>query len=236
MSAETQPKSPRVGPVGKGAGVLAAIALAIGATLNLEGGYVNDPVDPGGETNHGVTIGTARDFGFEGAMIDLKRDCDYSIEVPAEIAELLDEETLEEISGDEDGAEPCAAQIYFEEYIERPGYVPLFLIDDAVASEVFDTAINMGPRRPSRFFQRAINSNCGTRLAVDGRIGPLTTEAWMHCRYRLGPRVCVAMLDDLDRQQRAEYLRLIRRNPALARFRNGWLNHRIGNVDRERCQ
>ncbi|MBC7739137.1 MAG: peptidoglycan-binding protein, partial [Candidatus Saccharibacteria bacterium] len=25
-----------------------------------EGGYVNDPADPGGATNHGVTIGTMR--------------------------------------------------------------------------------------------------------------------------------------------------------------------------------
>ena len=230
-----QSAKPRMGPKTKGATVIGAIALAITATLGIEGGYVNDPVDPGGETNHGVTIGTARDFGYTGAMVDLKRECDYSIEVPAEIAETLDEETIAEISSDEDGAEPCAAQIYFEEYIKRPGYVPLFVIDPAVASEVFDTAINMGPSRPSRFLQRAINRQCGTRLAVDGRIGPQTVKAWADCRAYLGPAVCVAMLDDLDAQQEAEYYRLIRRNPALNRFRRGWINHRIGNVDRAMC-
>lgn len=34
------------------------ISLAI--TLPLEGGYVNDPKDPGGETNHGITMATFR--------------------------------------------------------------------------------------------------------------------------------------------------------------------------------
>ena len=34
-----------------------------------EGGYVNDPDDPGGETNFGVTIGTMRRLG-----LDLNRD------------------------------------------------------------------------------------------------------------------------------------------------------------------
>ena len=37
--------------------------------VRREGGYVNDPDDPGGATNHGVTIHTMRKLG-----IDLTRD------------------------------------------------------------------------------------------------------------------------------------------------------------------
>lgn len=36
--------------------------------MGHEGGYVNNPKDPGGETNWGVTIGTARANGYNGAM------------------------------------------------------------------------------------------------------------------------------------------------------------------------
>ena len=39
-----------------------------------EGGYVNHPNDPGGETNWGVTKAVARDFGYTGSMRDLPRD------------------------------------------------------------------------------------------------------------------------------------------------------------------
>lgn len=42
--------------------------------LGHEGGYVNHPNDPGGETNWGVTKAVARDFGYTGSMRDLPRD------------------------------------------------------------------------------------------------------------------------------------------------------------------
>lgn len=128
-----------------------------------------------------------------------------------------------------------AFAIYERQYIRAPGFLPLVEIDPVVAEEVIDTAVNMGPSRPSRFFQRAVNDLCGTRLTVDGRIGPVTVAAWRDCRANLGAPVCTAMLDHLDRQQRGEYDRLIRVNPRLRVFHRGWINHRIGNVDRGRC-
>jgi hypothetical protein len=44
------------------------------------------------------------------------------------------------------------------------------------------------------------------------------------------------MLDSLDRQQRAEYDRLVRVNGKLRVFYRGWINHRIGNVKRSECE
>lgn len=42
--------------------------------LGHEGGYVNDPDDPGGETNWGITIAVARTEGYGGSMRDLPID------------------------------------------------------------------------------------------------------------------------------------------------------------------
>lgn len=42
--------------------------------IGHEGGYVNNPDDPGGETMYGITLRTARANGYAGRMIDLKRD------------------------------------------------------------------------------------------------------------------------------------------------------------------
>ena len=39
--------------------------------LGHEGGYVNHPNDPGGETNWGITVAVARQSGYTGSMRDL---------------------------------------------------------------------------------------------------------------------------------------------------------------------
>jgi len=44
---------------------------AFAALLGNEGGYVNNPKDPGGETNFGITVAVARGYGYTGAMRDM---------------------------------------------------------------------------------------------------------------------------------------------------------------------
>lgn len=128
-----------------------------------------------------------------------------------------------------------AFAIYEREYIRKPGFVPLVEIDPAVAEEVIDTGVNMGPARPIRFFRQAVNEVCRTRLPITATMDAVTVQAWRDCRANLGRPGCVAVLDSLDRQQRAEYDRLVRVNPRLRVFHRGWINHRIGNVKRSRC-
>lgn len=182
----------------------AALALILGVVA-IEGGYVNDPRDPGGETNKGITKKVAVENGYVGPMRTIPDEVVHSI--------------------------------YFDRYLVAPGYEPLIAIDAAVTEELFDTTVNMGPARPGRWFQRSINAQCGTRLAVDGRVGPATVRAFTACQRQLGAAaLCVATLDRLDGEQRAEYDRLVRVNPVLKRFHRGWVAHRIGNVDRAKCR
>jgi Putative secretion activating protein len=54
---------------------------------NIEGGYSNDPIDLGGETNHGITVGLAHayrksltdGFGWDGTMENLTQPMAYFI-------------------------------------------------------------------------------------------------------------------------------------------------------------
>lgn len=48
--------------------------VAINRLLTNEGGYVNNPKDPGGETNWGITIGFARANGYAGDMHAMTRE------------------------------------------------------------------------------------------------------------------------------------------------------------------
>lgn len=47
--------------------------VAVGRIIRAEGGYSNNPADRGGETNYGITVATARDWGYHGAMRELPR-------------------------------------------------------------------------------------------------------------------------------------------------------------------
>lgn len=130
-----------------------------------------------------------------------------------------------------------ANSIYYRSYLVAPGFEPLIAVDAAVTTELFDTAVNMGPPRPSVWFQASINTLCDTALVVDGKVGRGTIAAYQACQGRLGAaKLCRAMLDALDARQRAEYDRLVRASAKLKAFYKGWITHRIGNVDRARCE
>lgn len=53
---------------------MSAFDDAFDALIGNEGGYSNNPADPGGETMWGVTQRVARAYGYAGAMRDLPRD------------------------------------------------------------------------------------------------------------------------------------------------------------------
>lgn len=184
----------------------AAIALILGAVYANEGGYVNDKHDPGGETNLGITRAEARRNGFDGKMIDLRKHCTSDKDV-------------------------CADKIYTQKYIFAPGFGPMVDIAPAVAEELVDTAVNMGPARPSRWFQQAVGA------PVDGHVGKATIVAYVRLEQRVGKlTACIQTLNALDARQLAEYQRLVRVNPSLQRYYKGWTHNRIGNVDRKRCR
>lgn len=114
-----------------------------------EGGFVNDPDDPGGATNFGVTIGTMRRLG-----LDL--DGDGAVTV-ADVRALTRDQ---------------ATQIFIEHYWRKPRIAEL---PQVVQASVFDMYVNAGANAV-RILQRLVR-DMRIEIAVDGVIGPQTIAA-----------------------------------------------------------
>ena len=115
-----------------------------------EGGYVNDPDDPGGATNFGVTIGTMRRLG-----LDLDGDGDVDV---ADV-KLMSAER--------------AAQIFLDHYYRAP---KIDRLPESVQPPVFDMYVNSGSAAV-KILQRVLQDPYGEAIAVDGVIGPMTIGA-----------------------------------------------------------
>ena len=63
----------------KKSGLSAAVVSIISAVFLMEGGYVNDPRDPGGETNYGITKQVAVANGYYGPMKEMPKDFAWSV-------------------------------------------------------------------------------------------------------------------------------------------------------------
>lgn len=201
---------------GASAGIGTLVAAILGDLYIREGGYVNHANDRGRATNYGVTQNVARANGYKGDMRDFSKEC-YT------------------------DADVCADKIYYESYILKPGFIPVLAASEAVGEELVDTGVNMGPARPSRWLQESLNDICvpkgfTVKISVDGKLGSGTMSAFTTCQTKMGKvRFCKTMLDTLDGKQKNMYDRIVRNNPSQRVFYKGWINHRIGNVDRKKC-
>lgn len=114
-----------------------------------EGGFVNDPDDPGGATNFGVTIHTMRRLG-----LDLDRDGD------------VDTGDVRALSRGQ------AVAIFIDHFYRRPGIAGL---PEALHASVFDMYVNAGANAV-KILQRLLRE-MGEAVDVDGVIGPQTQAA-----------------------------------------------------------
>lgn len=188
--------------------VAAAFSMTMLGVYADEGGYVNDKTDRGGETNYGVTIATARAAGYLGPMRDFPKHC-YNQSV-------------------------CADKIYNERYVQRPGFLPMYAIEPAIADKLVNTGINMGPSWPTSWFQLAIVAG-GVKVSTDAKMGPRTVAAYRALQAKHGKvKACHIVLDALIAGQKRRYANIIAANPSQAKYRRGW-NNRANAVHRDWC-
>ena len=119
------------------------------AIVQREGGYVDDPDDPGGATKYGVTIHTMR---------RLKLDLDGDGDVDADDVRLVDPDR--------------ATDLYLRHYFRRP---KIDWLPEQLHSTVFDMQVNSGARAV-KILQNLLRQ-LGEYVSVDGEIGHQTARA-----------------------------------------------------------
>jgi lysozyme family protein len=120
-----------------------------------------------------------------------------------------------------------AYDIYYKDYVVNPGYHRLAEIDPAVAAEVVDTGVNMGPAVAGKFLQRALNSLSGSGLVVDGAVGTRTVNALADFLRLRGPGGTKVLLKMLNSLQCVRYIELTESNARNRSFIYGWVANRV---------
>jgi lysozyme family protein len=174
----------------------------IDQVIGREGGYVNDPADPGGETNWGITKTTAVAAGYGGDMKDLTKS------------------QAEQIYYD---------QYYVKPGFEAVGHVSLpiaaKLLDAGVnvgpktASTWLQRSLNLCLRADPSY----------QLIGEDGVLGPASLNALNSLCAKRGTREAESLLlKCMNGFQFGHYVDVVANNPTTAKFFVGWVSQRIG--------
>ena len=193
---------------------MADFEIAWGETSINEGGYVNDPVDRGGETYRGVT----RRFHPKWAGWAIVKD--YQQRFPNDFETRLD---------DDRQLQKLVLSVYRDHYWKpiRGDELP----NQQIANRVFDTGVNQGVKRSLRYLQESLNLlNRNQKNYQDVQINGVATDATLEALrafLNLEHGQPDYLLKSLCIMQGAFYLDIMRNSPDQERFARGWLN-RVG--------
>jgi len=176
----------------------------IGAVIEREGGYTNNPADSGGETIWGITSAVARAYGYAGPMKNMPRDVAVSIYRNR----YWTSPRLDQV----DAIDPALAEKLFDVGVN---------MGPATGIAFLQRALNVLNLRGTTFID----------LVVDGAIGPMTVAALNAFYGARGPEGRQVVLGMVRAQQSVRYVELAERNPDLELFEYGWqLNRALGVV------
>lgn len=165
--------------------------------IATEGGYVNHPDDPGGETMYGITENVARQYGYEGDMQKIPRNLAVSIYTHT----YWDSLNLNNL-------EPISPSLAYE------------LADTGVnvgvtrVAKWFQQCLNAFNRD-----QRLYND-----LKVDGKIGPKTLDA---LKSYMRTRHVKVLIRAVNAMQGMHYLELAQKDKKFEEFTYGWFLNRV---------
>jgi lysozyme family protein len=176
---------------------------AYAATAKTEGGYVNDPQDPGGETYCGISRRWhPRWEGWK--LVDVLKDDREALKASATLSVMV-------------------KRFFYDEFWLKLGCDEIEKMSPAVAFELYDSAVNLDRRDATRFLQEALNvlrfkdgKELYPELRVDGRIGAATIEALRRCLASTSDAE-VLILNCMNGEQYIFY----KQNPQHKRYR-GW--------------
>lgn len=172
--------------------------------IEREGGYVHDPKDSGGETNFGITVATARAYGYTGDMRALPRATAQNIYLKRYwvepkfhlVAELF----------------PGLADCLFDFGV---------LAGQTTAARHLQRVLNVLNRNAADY----------PDILDDGRIGTLTIGALRAFLAKRGSEGASVLFGMVAAQQSNYLLELAERRPKDERFQFGWqLNRALGEL------
>jgi len=175
-------------------------AHAIESVMLHEGGYVDNPSDPGGATNYGISLRWLKSQGDLDGDGWLEGDLDHDGDVDVDDIKMMDKEQ----------AMGMYRTLWWEPYRYD------LITSQPIANKVFDLTVNMGSKQSHKLLQRAIRA-CGLLIKDDGIIGNKTLES-------------INVVDELSlipayRSEAAGFYRgLAIKNPKFNTFLKGWLN------------
>lgn len=189
----------------KGLKIPAAALVIIGGIVAIEGGWVNHPNDPGGETNFGITKKVAQSHGYNDPMKD----------IPLYVVEGI-------------YYEDYINKPRFTEIVNLIPPVGEKLVDAGV--NVGTSRVSKWYQHSLNSFSRGCKDyNC---IVVDGSIGKLTLVATQGLINKRGKQqACDLLLKSLDIRQGSHYINL----HSLSDFTVGWISNRIQNIPLNRC-
>ena len=176
--------------------------LALSSTLKTEGKYSADRLDPGGETFMGISRV------YWPSWSGWPKIDQWKIK-----------------GGPPPDLQQEVEQFYYENFWQRIQGDRISQLSAAIATELFDTAVNMSVSDAVRFLQTALNmQNEGATiypdLQVDGRLGPRTIEtlqAYLFQKAALKTQNETILLNCMNGEQYIAY----KNNPRHEHFR-GW--------------
>lgn len=177
---------------------------ALEKVLRYEGGFSNHLKDSGGATNQGITLATLKDFYVEYDYGDLDGDGDVDVN------DILLLDTPEEV-----------APIYKKYYWDK---MKLDHMLSGVDFLLFDFGVNSGPRNAIKILQKALNRQ-GTKLAIDGSLGPVTYEKAIEAHQE-------QLILDMLIERNIFYRKIVAQRLDQSVFFRGWMN-RLANVTKD---
>lgn len=184
---------------------MALFKIAYDVVKKNEGGYVNNPKDAGGETYKGIA--RKRHPGWKGwAMVDAAKTAPGGFEFNLSTNGKLQSLVLD---------------FYKKEFWDVLALD--HVKEQSIATELFDTSVNMGTGIAAMFLQQVLNAtNRNGRdypdLKEDFVIGPATINTLNSHR---SPGNVLKLLNCL---QGARYIDICRNRPVNEEFMPGWLN------------
>lgn len=183
-----------------------AVLTILAAVFAGEGGYVNDPKDPGGETNHGITIAVARDYGYAGPMKELSKETATNI--------YLSNYINKPGYGDIITLSPAVGQKLVDAGVNT---------GTGRSSRWFQTSLNALNRGGKDY----------PNITVDGSIGLGSVNAYTALQKVRGKvKACEMVIKLMDAQQATHYMGLTK----TPQYTPGWVDNRVGNVPLSKCK